>query len=64
MILIAQIIAWICIADWVLTSACLTTNAGKEWLKQATINNIDRNINLYPFKALVGVFMLLVLLFA
>lgn len=41
MILIAQIIAWICIADWVLTSLCLTSDEGRQWLKRKTVDNID-----------------------
>nr|DAN43782.1 MAG TPA: hypothetical protein [Caudoviricetes sp.] len=64
MILIAQIIAWICIADWVLTSLCLTSDEGRQWLKRKTVDNIDTSINVYPVKAAVGVFMLLTFLFA
>ena len=64
MILIAQIIAWICIADWVLTSLCLTSDGGRQWLKRKTVDNIDTSINVYPVKAAVGVFMLLTFLFA
>lgn len=64
MILIAQIIAWICIADWVLTALCLTSDEGRQWLKRKTVDNIDTSINVYPFKAAVGVFMLLTFLFA
>lgn len=64
MILIAQIIAWICIADWVLTSLCLTSDEGRQWLKRKTVDNIDASINVYPVRAAVGVFMLLTFLFA
>lgn len=64
MILIAQIIAWICIADWVLTSLCLISDEGRQWLKRKTVDNIDTSINVYPVKAAVGVFMLLTFLFA
>ena len=62
MVLIAQIIVWIWIIDMVLTSIFVLNPVGRDYLRKHT--DLERDMKIYPYKAVVGVIVLLTLLFA
>lgn len=57
MVLIAQIIAWIWIADVVLTSIFTLNPMGRDYIKRHS--DLDKEMDRYPYKA-----VLLTLMFA
>lgn len=62
MVLIAQIIVWIWIADMVLTSIFVLNPMGRDYLRRHF--DLERDMDTYPYKAVVSVIVLLTLLFA
>lgn len=62
MVLIAQIIAWIWIADVVLTSIFTLNPVGRDYIKRHS--DIEKEMDRYPYKAVINVIVLLTLLFA
>lgn len=62
MVLIAQIIAWIWIADVVLTSIFTLNPVGRDYIKRH--NDIEKEMDRYPYKAVIIVIVLLTLIFA
>lgn len=62
MVLIAQIIAWIWIADVVLTSIFTLNPMGRDYLKRHS--DLDKEMDRYPYKAVITVIVLLTLMFA
>lgn len=62
MVLIAQIIAWIWIADVVLTSIFTLNPVGRDYIKRHS--DIEKEMDRYPYKAVIKVIVLLTLIFA
>lgn len=62
MVLIAQIIAWIWIADVVLTSIFTLNPVGRDYIKRHS--DIEKEMDRYPYKAVIIVIVLLTLIFA
>lgn len=62
MVLIAQIIAWIWIADVVLTSIFTLNPMGRDYIKRHS--DLDKEMDKYPYKAVITVIVLLTLMFA
>lgn len=62
MVLIAQIIAWIWIADVVLTSIFTLNPMGRDYIKLHS--DLDKEMDRYPYKAVITVIVLLTLMFA
>lgn len=62
MVLIAQIIAWIWIADVVLTSIFTLNPMGRDYIKRQS--DLDKEMDRYPYKAVITVIVLLTLMFA
>lgn len=62
MVLIAQIIAWIWIADVVLTSIFTLNPMGRDYIRQHS--DLDKEMDRYPYKAVITVIVLLTLMFA
>ena len=62
MVLIAQIIAWIWIADVVLTSIFTLNPMGRDYIKRHS--DLDKEMDTYPYKAVITVIVLLTLMFA
>lgn len=62
MVLIAQIIAWIWIADVVLTSIFALNPVGRDYIKRHS--DLDKEMDRYPYKAVITVIVLLTLMFA
>lgn len=62
MVLIAQIIAWIWIADVVLTSMFTLHPVGRDYIKRHS--DIEKEMDRYPYKAVITVIVLLILIFA
>lgn len=62
MVLIAQIIAWIWIADVVLTSIFTLNPIGRDYIKRHS--DIEKEMDRYPYKAIIVVIVLLTLMFA
>lgn len=62
MVLIAQIIVWIWIADMVLTSIFVLNPVGRDYLRK--YYDLERDMDIYPYKAVINVIVLLTLLFA
>lgn len=61
MVLIAQIIAWIWIADVVLTSIFTLNPVGRDYIKRHS--DIEKEMDT-PYKAVITVIVLLTLIFA
>ena len=62
MVLIAQIIAWIWITDVVLTSIFTLNPVGRDYIKRHS--DIEKEMDRYPYKAVITVIVLLTLIFA
>ena len=62
MVLIAQIIAWIWIADVVLTSIFTLNPMGRDYIRRHS--DLDKEMDRYPYKAVITVIVLLTLMFA
>lgn len=62
MVLIAQIIAWIWIADVVLTSIFTLNPVGRDYIKRHS--DIEKEMDRYPYKAVITVIVLPTLIFA
>lgn len=62
MVLIAQIIAWIWIADVVLTSIFTFNPVGRDYIKRHS--DIEKEMDRYLYKAVITVIVLLTLIFA
>lgn len=62
MVLIAQIIAWIWIADVVLTSIFTLNPVGRDYIKRHS--DIEKEMDRYPYKAVITVIVLITLIFA
>lgn len=62
MVLIAQIIAWIWIADVVLTSIFTLNPVGRDYIKRHS--DIEKEMDRYPYKAVITVIVLFTLIFA
>lgn len=62
MVLIAQITAWIWIADVVLTSIFTLNPVGRDYIKRHS--DIEKEMGRYPYKAVITVIVLLTLIFA
>lgn len=62
MVLIAQIIAWIWIADVVLTSIFTLNPMGRDYIKRHS--DLDKEMDRYPYRAVITVIVLLTLMFA
>lgn len=62
MVLIAQIIAWIWIADVVLTSMFTLNPVGRDYIKRHS--DIEKEMDRCPYKAVITVIVLLTLIFA
>lgn len=59
MVLIAQIIAWI----WIVLTSIFTLNpVGRDYIKRHS--DIEKEMDRYPYKAVVTVIVLLTLIFA
>ena len=56
MVLIAQIIAWIWIADVVLTSIFTLNPVGRDYIKRHS--DIEKEMDRYPYKAVITVIVL------
>lgn len=62
MVLIAQIIAWIWIANVVLTSIFTLNPVRRDYIKRHS--DIEKEMDRYPYKAVITVIVLLTLIFA
>lgn len=62
MVLIAQIIAWIWVADVVLTSIFTLNPMGRDYIKRHS--DLDKEMDRYPYRAVITVIVLLTLMFA
>lgn len=58
MVLIAQIIAWIWIADVVLTSIFTLNPVGRDYIKRHS--DIEKEMDRYPYKAVITVIVTLI----